>query len=276
MPYTTIEKINSNPELAPIDDKENFIKRINANKCASMMIDFIYNPYLLTHKEENYITYWSGENRIHIDEETYENLLPAIKVFEGTRDTPILPEEYLDLINNKKDVEKYENKVEESGSYYKIKYVYGLDKDKWYKPERVDYILSIGIRIIRHYPKYTRLNLIKNSQLSIKSWSCIGEEKFLPKVVDCFKVIEKEFKLIQEEKRGYYKRYFTTKPFEAFEECGIEVLYAKKGYAIDGKRLPNFNRGSVWGLKHSLKQNNIKLKDVGTKKDDLIKYLMKL
>ena len=54
-----------------------------------------------------------------------------------------------------------------------------------------------------------------------------------------------------------------------------EVFFARKGYAIDGKRLPSFNRGSVYGLRLSLKLNNIKQKGL-TKKDDMIKVLMKL
>ncbi len=93
---------------------------------------------------------------------------------------------------------------------------------------------------------------------------------------DCFNVIEKEFKLRQESKRDYYTRYFTKKPFFQFEECGIEVLYARKGYAIDGKKLPSFNRGSNWALKESLKDNNIKGRAKLTKKDDMIKALIKL
>jgi len=80
---------------------------------------------------------------------------------------------------------------------------------------------------------------------------------------------------MQESKRDYYTTYFTNKPFFQFEECGIEVLYARKGYSIDGKRLPSFNRGSVYGLKYSLKQNKIKQMGL-TKKDDIIKVLMKI
>ena len=91
----------------------------------------------------------------------------------------------------------------------------------------------------------------------------------------CFNIIDKEFKLMQESKRDYYTTYFTNKPFFQFEECGIEVLYARKGYSIDGKRLPSFNRGSVYGLKYSLKQNKIKQMGL-TKKDDIIKVLMKI
>ena len=96
-------------------------------------------------------------------------------------------------------------------------------------------------------------------------------------IKSCFNIIEKEFKVLQITKKDFYTKYFTYEPFLPYEECGIEIMYARKGYAIDGKRLPNFNRGSVYGLKHSIKENNIKMKEVGgTKKDDLIKFLMKL
>ena len=96
-------------------------------------------------------------------------------------------------------------------------------------------------------------------------------------VKNCFNIIQKEFKILQVEKKDFYSRYYTYKPFEPYEECGIEVMYARKGYAVDGKRLPNFNRGSVFGLRQSIKENNIKMKDVGgNKKDDLIKFLIKL
>jgi hypothetical protein len=97
----------------------------------------------------------------------------------------------------------------------------------------------------------------------------------------CFNIIQKQFKVLQVTKKDFYIRYFTWQPFLPYEECGIEVLYARKGYSIDGKRLPNFNRGSVYGLKQSVLENNFKMKDVkaihgNTKKDDLIKFLMKL
>ena len=118
-------------------------------------------------------------------------------------------------------------------------------------------------------------------RINIKSWTTLSrgspwvKTNFnrLDDITEFFNVIEKEYKIMEEKKRDYYSRYFTKKPFFAFEETGIEVLFARKGYSIDGKRLPSFNRGSVWNLKQSLKENGIKQKGL-TKKDDIIKALM--
>lgn len=123
------------------------------------------------------------------------------------------------------------------------------------------------------YPIFKKLDSIGASGNRIQYWT--ENDSCLQNVVNCFNIIRKEFKLIQEQNREYYSRWFTSKPFTAFEETGIEVLYARRGYSIDGKRMPSFNRGSVYGLKHSLKLNKIKQKGL-SKKDDIIKALLKL
>jgi hypothetical protein len=75
--------------------------------------------------------------------------------------------------------------------------------------------------------------------------------------------------------------------FIPYEECGIECFYVRLGYATDGKKLPNFNRGTLECLKYAWKSNigepakakkqkGIKIPKMPTKKDDLIKELMRL
>ena len=82
------------------------------------------------------------------------------------------------------------------------------------------------------------------------TWKFDSKEKYLINIKQCFNIIE------------------NWRPFEALEKCGIEVMYAKKCYS---------NRGSIDALKKSLKENKIKMKQVGgRKKDAIIKFLLKL
>jgi len=67
--------------------------------------------------------------------------------------------------------------------------------------------------------------------------------------------------------------------FIPYEECGVEVFYVRLGYSSDKKKLPNHNRGTLECLKWALKENEYKKKKgdkVPTKKDDIIKILLKL
>jgi len=91
------------------------------------------------------------------------------------------------------------------------------------------------------------------------------------------------------------ERYVTHKKiqgaFMPYEECGVECFYVRLGYSSDGKKLPNFNRGTLDCLKYAWKLNigdptskedkakakkNGKAIKMPGKKDDLIKELMKL
>ncbi len=94
--------------------------------------------------------------------------------------------------------------------------------------------------------------------------------------VDSFNIIEKDFKIMDDKKRdSYKKRYFHTKPFEQFPETGIEVLFVNSGFQSNGKRTANFNRGAVWNLKQTCKNNNIKNYSK-LSKNDLNKLMIKL
>ena len=130
---------------------------------------------------------------------------------------------------------------------------------------------AVEVKTTLYADKYKRLSDFGSYDLP----RVFHKDSPLTNVVRCFNVISKEFKLMEESKRDYYSKWFSKTPFIAFEECGIEVFYARKGYAIDGKRMPSFNRGSVYGLKQSLKENKIKQKGL-SKKDDIIKVLLKL
>jgi hypothetical protein len=134
------------------------------------------------------------------------------------------------------------------------------------------------MRVIKTFKKYSLIKELKKEDgfnLLAYQYNDDIDKGGIHKYIKSFNIIEKEFKLMSESKRDTYKRYFHKRPFECFEETGFEFLYARNGYSIDGKRLPNFNRGAVWNLKEALKMNKIPLKGL-TKKDDIIKALMKI
>ena len=79
--------------------------------------------------------------------------------------------------------------------------------------------------------------------------------------------------------------------FNPYEENGVECLYVKLGYKCNGAKNNNYNRGTLESLKSAFKENNcnmvwcektkkyVKSKDIKkipTKKDDLIRILMKM
>ena len=315
MPYLSLDQINSNPIFAPCDEnmKEDFFRRINANNCASVIKSFFTNPCTLTGKILNGCSSSGGGRKLKLTKEEYNKLHFYENERYETRRFPLEFEYLLTPENIKKKSlqglnpdclldmlkERDERNIIHSNGVKNIcDLFYRVEKkERWVKRnneqknEVTGYYINFELRFSTYIPRgFTEDDVNKHNQSMKNLKNTISSYglfiKNIPRDADClehlknalwcFNIIQKEFKLLQESKRDFYRKYFTTKPFTAFEECGIEVFYARKGYAIDGKRLPNFNRGSVYGLKNSLKLNNIKLKDVGSKKDDLIKYLMKL
>ncbi len=306
-----ISAFNANPLNAPIDDAEGFLQRINANECSSIVKSFFSNPCTLVVNEQDNGSISGGGKCLRINDEQYKQLYFSKTYTHQTIKLPIKYEHLLTLENIKKNYIDRDNvialvdmiKTRDAGNVIHangIKSIcdvfYTLQRDrKWNTETKQFEYYNASIHFSLHFkneiPKGLTKDDIKthNDKVSYRQKistyqlfsinSALSEcSEKLRAVEWCFKIIQKEFKLLQESKRDYYTKYFTSTPFTAFEECGIEVFYARKGYAIDGKRLPNFNRGSVYGLKHSIRQNNLKLKDVGGsgKKDDLIKFLMKL
>ena len=298
MTFTTLYEINSNAQYAPIDFQSDFIQRINANKNTSSISKWFSQPSLLKPKTIDCNGGCGGGRTIDIDKDDYKRFQTSHR-----DELPLSDKDELYLLN-KYDVNKeVKEMIEERntqhnkiiGNNFKQQYIISYHTEytrTYYTNELVEegkIIFSIKTSVI--LPKGTTTKQIdqhnKNKEdfsYHINTHNLFKENKtngthseLLDDKLWCFNIIRKEFKLLEESKRDFYTKYFSTKPFTAFEECGIEVFYARKGYAIDGKRLPNFNRGSVYGLKHSVKENNFKMKDVGgTKKDDLIKFLMKL
>ena len=171
----------------------------------------------------------------------------------------------------KYDRERVENRMKDlydEGKYKK--YSSNSYTLKLKKVEKWDDSREFELETFGTWKKGTSLQIVNKN-----GFKCCSGNSFLSTVFGSFNIITKEFKLMEINKRNYYQKFFSIIPFTAFEECGIEVIYARKGYSIDGKRLPSFNRGSIFGLKKSLRENKIKLKGL-TKKDDMIKALLKL
>lgn len=112
---------------------------------------------------------------------------------------------------------------------------------------------------------------------------------------EMFSVIKKRMKSWNTQNTTDADRFIEHKniqgAFMPYEECGVECFYVRLGYATDGKKLPNHNRGTLECLKSAWRENigeatskadKAKAKKDGkaikmpTKKDDLIKELMKL
>ena len=235
---------------------------------AKMLKEFIENPYILYNHTEQIM----GTRLFHLKNigDQPDNFIHSIgQTFEWENPKHrVLYDKYANNKLNEFDKLRVENRM---------KNLYDGNPKQY---NTTSYTLKIGKRFNTSYDVQlcTFGTWIKGTSLKIATkcdYRTEKENSFLSNHYNCFNIIKKEFKLIEESKRNFYNKYFTFKPFTAFEECGIEVLYARKGYAIDGKRLPSFNRGSVYGLKKSLRQNNIKQKGL-SKKDDIIKVLLKI
>lgn len=307
MTFTAISEINSNAQYAPIDFQNDFIQRINANKNASIISRWFSNPSLLKSKEVELELTLHGKIDIDSDDsKTFRNEI----TYSSDRVYKPLTVDNIEYLSNKYDLSKTvkdyiqeRDEINSSSNKWNIERLrtisYTLECDRVFKKDDLKpsykYYLRLQHKTIAHIPKGLSLSDIREYNDSL-----LGSEKFsynintynilkvnttngthsesLDDKLWCFNIIIKEFKLLEECKRDFYRKYFITTPFTAFEECGIEVFYARKGYSIDGKkRLPNFNRGSVYGLKYSIKENNFRMRDVGgSKKDDLIRFLLKL
>jgi hypothetical protein len=317
MTFTAISEINSNAQYAPLDFQDDFNKRINSNKTAFFISRWFSNPTLLKSKEQKLGSNTHGQIELDLDDaklfKTYSSGNDREYKPLTADNIEYLSNKY-DLDQRVKNYIQAQDEINSSSNKWNIKRLrtisYTLHSDKYFKTNEkglhsttIKYVLrlqhttrailpiGLSLRDIYDYndsllssEKFSNsIEKISNKSINKKcmEYNRHNNNKIHSESLDdklwCFNIITKEFKLLEESKRDYYKKYFTTKPFTAFEECGIEVFYARKGYAIDGKRLPNFNRGSVYGLKYSIKENNFRMKDVGgSKKDDLIRFLLKL
>lgn len=106
-----------------------------------------------------------------------------------------------------------------------------------------------------------------------------------------FRIITKRQKLYTEGLKGEKDKIkHCDKPFEPFEECGIEVLYVNLGFKSDGTKTANRNKGTLPHLKHAYTNNKCgdiwdeqkqkyvkdKTKKMPTKKEELAKVLYKV
>lgn len=275
----SITELNTNPIFTPPDfllnpeynffeidcDDLEFPNLMKEHPTAKMLKEFIENPYILYNHTEQIM----GTRLFHLNhiKDKPDNVFDSIgQTFEW--DNPTHRQLY----------EKYANEFDKLRVENRMKNLYDGNPKQY---DSTSYTLKIGkgwtttsfnveLTTFGTWKKGTSLKIATKYDYRTEK-----ENSFLSNHYNCFNIITKQFKLMEEKKRSFYKKYFTNKAFTAFEECGIEVLYARKGYAIDGKRLPSFNRGSVYGLKSSLRQNKIKQKGL-SKKDDIIKALLKI
>ncbi len=281
---------NSNPLNAPIDNAEGFLQRINANECASSIQAFFENPSTLIVNEQRNASVHSG-GQLQVNEQEYQKIKDFISYEEKTNKIKLpLCFEYLltpknivaNSFNGHSRValidmikKRDEGNVIHSNGVKSICDIYVICSSK--AERKLDFTLEFKTIIPKGFTKddIDEHNIkmsdeyAYNKNINKYNLTCINSplsecSRKLRKVEWCFNVIQKEFKILQKEKRSYYSKYFTSQPFFAFEECGIEVLSKN-------------NRGSMYGLKQSLLNNGFKMKDVGgSKKNDLIKFLMKI
>lgn len=278
MTYTTIEEINTNPIYQPPSEW-----LINY-KISTMIKDFFLNPTLLSSKEiKGYGHQWGHEFNLKITKEERDEIFGDTycnnyKEYHGEFENFM---KRLNPENQKIMLEEIEQaKCETPLTRSNIRLYNTFRGVYCHKLKReTAYIVSFSMAIQTIYKRYSLIKeLEKISQFNypnIYKYEYDIKKGGINKYIPSFTIIEKDFKLMSESKRDTYKRYFHTRPFECFEETGFEFLYARSGYSIDKKRLPNFNRGAVWNLKQALKMNKIPLKGL-TKKDDIIKALMKI
>ena len=126
-----------------------------------------------------------------------------------------------------------------------------------------------GVEIVRQYLDTTDLYVAEMYNITKKRMKCWTEQN------------------TEVETDRYIEHKKIQGAFTPYEECGIECFYVRLGYATDGKKLPNHNRGTLECLKYAWKNNigepakankkkGIKLAKMPTRKDDLIKDLMRL
>ena len=276
MSYLTLNEINSNEKYAPIGYEKQFKQRIIKDTCMNELNSFFSNPFLLKSKIIEDSTTELG--RFKVEEQRWKN---NTNFYDGqhleledfkynkisTSDFKIVIDHLRKKIK-KSDIWNFQDERE-------LKYIPRVELlykyvDKKTNEMEITYKLT-GSLIV---PKYTLLKDFKGGRNNLKP-SNFKFERNLESCIRAFNIIQKCFKVMDSSKLEYYSRWFNMKPFQQFEENGFEILYARKGYSIDGKRLPSFNRGSCYGLKRSLKINNIKQKGL-TKKDDMIRALMKI
>tara|TARA_R110001606_G_scaffold90692_5_gene202585 strand:- start:4320 stop:5150 length:831 start_codon:yes stop_codon:yes gene_type:complete len=276
MAFITLTEINTNPIYQP--PKEWLVNY----KISKMIEDFFKNPILLKSKSKiSHSIKFSG--KVILNEEEYIKINES-GYYEKHKEHYHL---FYDMLKklNPKEQENILNEIEEETTENKTtkttsKCFIIIYKKKIVNSDIIRYVCEFNAKITVTFKKYSLIEeLLKNREFKY-GFSNFCYESYikqggLNKYINSFNIIEKDFKLMSENKRDTYKRYFHSKPFECFEETGIEFLYARSGYSIDGKRLPNFNRGAVWNLKNALKMNKIPLKGL-TKKDDIIKALMKI
>lgn len=262
----SLAEINSSPVFAPIGHETEFIARINKDQVMKDLLGWFKDPYMLsTIKKQSGGMSGGGMGLFNFETHLHRGAEFSLEDPENRKifDKHVNPKEKQRILDGLKD----------GVDHYGVKTTHTLHIDRRYHDQfnKVD-VVGLEIKTTRIAQKGEKLSKYEKAHLLP---FVSHKDSPLSHVVKCFNIVEKEFKLVQESKRDFYRKYFTTKPFFAFEETGIEVFFARKGYAIDGKRLPSFNRGSVYGLRLSLKLNNIKQKGL-TKKDDMIKVLMKL
>ena len=259
----SITEINTNPIFHP---PAFLLNGIAEHPTATMLKEFIKNPYILYNHTEKIMT--TTLFRLNKAKDQPDNIF----YYEGQNfewDNPThkaLYDKYFHSPTCKIRIEKeMKNLYDGYGTRQYATNSYTLKIGDIWRSN-----LDVQLTTFGTWKKGTSLKIATKYDSRTEK-----ENSFLSNHYNCFNIIKKEFKLMEENKRSFYNKYFTTAPFTAFEECGIEVLYARKGYAIDGKRLPSFNRGSVYGLKNSLRRNKIKQKGL-SKKDDIIKVLLKI
>lgn len=261
--YLTIGEINSNPIYNPLPQ---FIDE--ENKISNMIKDFFNNPVLLKSRKSTYIQRGLGvkknPNFLYEEIMLIDNTQKE-EYFRFDREYPIhlLPfKKYGSHINSL--IMKLESEKEDN-DLYKTNYEIFITKDIHYKNKNF-VEAQLGYKIITTFKKGQKLSELEKE----------GMHRKYNNYIDAFNIIEKEFKCMQETNKDSYKKtYYHTRPFEQFEETGIEVLFVNSGFQSNGRRKPNFNRGAVSNLKNTCKMNKIKGYS-RMNKNDLIKILIKL